>query len=239
MEKEIYDEIFKIEEQHWWHVAERGMVLGFFDLYSKKDLLLNVGCGTGITSSILSNSTGVINIDISLDAIRYSLKRGNKNHVLCDCAQLPFKDHIFDTLIADNVLEHTPDDSGVLQGFRRIVQKDGVIILSIPANPWLWSPHDEVAHHKRRYSLGRMRRLSKDSNLEVVRMTHWNAFLFLPIAFFKLYNRLFDITNIGLKQPPRIINHILKNILGIEKRLIAQHHINLPFGISIFAVLKK
>ena len=62
MEKQIYKEIYEVEENHWWHKSEREILLSLFNVYSKKDLLLNAGCGTGITSSILKTYTKIINL---------------------------------------------------------------------------------------------------------------------------------------------------------------------------------
>ena len=239
MEKQIYKEIYEVEENHWWHKSEREILLSLFNVYSKKDLLLNAGCGTGITSSILKRYTKIINIDISKEAIKYSLKRNNTNHIICDCLRLPFKDNIFDTIIADNIIEHVDNDFSVMSEFKRVLRGGGIIILSVPAYNFLWSPHDDFAHHKRRYSKGMIKELAKAVNLRIIRISYWNSILFLPIAIFKIKNNLLKILNIGLKQSHSVLNNMLIKLLKIEYHLVIIYNINLPFGVSIFTIVRK
>ena len=239
MLKYIYKQIFEVEENHWWHKSERNILLSLFSIYSKKGLLLNAGCGTGITSSFLKKQTKVVNIDISEKAIKYSLKRNNTNHIICDCSKLSFKDNIFDTIIADNVIEHVDNDFSVITEFERTLKRDGVIILSVPTYNFLWTLHDKFAHHKRRYNKDMLMELVKNSNLKIVRVFYWNFILFLPIVLFKIKNKFFKTLNIGLKQPHKILNDIFIRILKFEHYLVIKHNLNPPFGISLFVVIKK
>ena len=239
MHKDIYKQIYKVEENHWWYKSERDILLSLFRIYSKKGLLLNAGCGTGITSSFLKKQTNVINIDISERAIKYSLKRNNTNHIICDCSKLPFKDNIFDTIIADNVIEHIDNDFSVIIEFERTLKTEGTIILSVPTYNFLWTLHDTFAHHKRRYDKNMMNELVKQSNLRIARIFYWNFILFFLIVLFKVKNKFFKTLNIGLKQPHKILNNILIKILRFEYYLVIRHNLNPPFGVSLFAVIKK
>ena len=239
MHKQIYEQIYKVEENQWWYKSERDILISLFSIYSKKGLLLNAGCGTGITSSFLSKQTKVINADISESAIEYSLRRNNTNHIICDCSVLPFKDNTFDTIIADNVIEHIDNDFSVITEFERTLKSDGVIILSIPTYNFLWTLHDDFAHHKRRYDKSMIKDLIGISDLKIRRMFYWNSILFFLIVLFKVKNKFFRTLNIGLKQPHKILNNILIKILKLEHYLIIKHNLNPPFGVSLFAVIKK
>ena len=239
MHKNIYEQIYKVEENQWWYKSERNILISLFSIYSKKGLLLNAGCGTGITSSLLSKQTKVMNVDISERAIKYSLKRKNTNHVICDCSVLPFKGNTFDTIIADNVIEHIDNDFSVINEFERTLKSDGVIIFSVPTYNFLWTLHDDFAHHKRRYDKNTIKDLIGISDLKIKRIFYWNSILFLPIVLFKIKNKFFRTLNIGLKQPHKILNNILIKILKFEHYLIIKHNLNPSFGVSLFAVIKK
>ena len=239
MHKNIYEQIYKVEENQWWYKSERDILISLFSIYSKRGLLLNAGCGTGITSSLLNKYTKVVNADISERAIEYSLKRKNTNHIICDCSILPFKDNTFDTIIADNVIEHIDNDFSAISEFERTLKSDGVIIFSVPAYNFLWTLHDDFAYHKRRYDKNMIKDLIGISDLKITRMFYWNSILFFPIVLFKIKNKFFKTLNIGLKQPHKILNSILIKILKFEHYLIIKHNLNPLFGVSLFAVIKK
>ena len=51
-----------------------------------------------------------------------------------------------------DVLEHIEDDCATLSNLKRKLSDNGHIFITVPAYNWLWSEHDEINHHKRRYS---------------------------------------------------------------------------------------
>jgi len=53
--------------------------------------------------------------------------------------------------------------------------------MTVPAHPWMWSAHDTVNHHKRRYSKAALRRLIEGSPLKLDKLGYFNSLLF-PLA---------------------------------------------------------
>jgi hypothetical protein len=63
-----------------------------------------------------------------------------------------------------------------------LLNSGGIFIATVPAFGFLWSNHDELHHHFRRYSVSEVRRLFLDAGFVSVRATYWNMVLF-PIAY--------------------------------------------------------
>jgi len=117
------------------------------------------------------------------------------------------------------------------------MSRDGIMILTVPAYKWLWSKHDELNHHFRRYTKKELNKLFDDKYL-ILKSSYFNFFLF-PIA---LLSRLIDkirkrSSQNFLNLPNLFINKILFKIFKYESKLL--RIFNLPFGLSILIVVKN
>jgi SAM-dependent methyltransferase len=65
--------------------------------------------------------------------------------------EMPFADSTFDVVTALDVLEHVADDGRAVTELQRVLRPGGIAIVTVPALPWLWGPHDERAHHRQRW----------------------------------------------------------------------------------------
>jgi SAM-dependent methyltransferase len=72
--------------------------------------------------------------------------------VLGDVTCLPFDDRSFDGVVCGEVIEHIPDDVAALAEMRRVLVPGGVVLVSVPANPWRYDWFDRWAGHVRRYT---------------------------------------------------------------------------------------
>jgi hypothetical protein len=74
-----------------------------------------------------------------------------------------------DRVLMLDVVEHVEDDVAFVRGIvDELVEKDGYALASVPAYQSLFSSHDRVLRHFRRYSPGAARSLLALSGLEVV-----------------------------------------------------------------------
>jgi len=67
-----------------------------------------------------------------------------------DARRIPYVNE-FDTIGAFDVLEHIEEDEQVLAQIYSAVKPRGVMLLTVPQHPWLWSETDKRACHVRRY----------------------------------------------------------------------------------------
>ena len=186
----------------------------------------------------LSDYGSVLGMDIELQALRFSRRRGHQQLCQADLKDLPFSSSQFDAVTVLDVLEHVDDDGNALSEICRILKPGGVAVINVPAYQWLWSGKDTQVHHRRRYT--RRRLLSQlPLGLRVDHLSFWNTTLLAPIALTRLYQRWRGIT-LDLEQewdPPEILNRLLTRVMWIERPLVRWP--GLPFGVSLLCTLTK
>jgi hypothetical protein len=86
-----------------------------------------------------------------------------------------------------DVLEHMEDDQGALRDtVSSFLAPGGWLLVSVPAGELLFSRHDELLGHKRRYTPARLRALVEAAGLAVVERGELFASLLVPRAVAKL-----------------------------------------------------
>lgn len=241
MDESVYHLHYEQEEKHWWFAARAVIVREIIEKYGNLapgDTILDIGCGTGAILKSLSETYRVVGIDMSPLAVEYSKKRG-----LTDVFEMPVEEFPADqydvraALLLD-VIEHIDDDLAVLKRAREIVGDDGRVIVTVPAYMWMWSAHDVLHHHKRRYSASQLRDVLDRAGLEPVKFTYYNTLLFPIGAAKKLMDRSKSATidSTKLDMPSPAVNAMLKAVFASEKNIVS--NITLPFGISLLAVAR-
>lgn len=205
----------------WWFKAKDELVKSFF---SKDDTLLDVGANVA-EGFYDFKETIVLDSDLkSLKAVKVRSK------VNADAARLPLRDGSIKNILASEVLEHTRDDKLAVSELHRVLSSGGKLVVTVPAFEFLYSPHDELLGHKRRYTKKRIRKLLE--GFKIKRNTYWNFFLSAPAMALKLAKkavgrRTYDA---GTRYAP--LNSIFLSILRIENFLIKKG-VNLPFGLTL------
>lgn len=244
MEKHRYDQIFQYEMTHWWYVGRRLLLRNILqNIHLKKtDLVLDYGCGTGATLTLLKTYASSEGADIDRQALRYCTSRGHKKlHKISD-KKLPFRASHFSLITCLDVLEHIQDDDAILQEFYRILKPGGTLILFVPAFPSLWGDLDVHSHHKRRYTKNELRRKMEVNQFAVTQTFYFNFIFFIPIFLIRQLQRLRIIPMarnwgvypvVGSKRINDFISHIFEYDIRIAPRL------NPPFGVSICTIATK
>lgn len=246
MDKEYELKYHKLEKDYWWFRARRDIIFKLLlqlkvNYYSK---IMDLGCAGGHLIYFLEKKgfRNISGIDISKEAIKKCRENSLRKTFVRNCVDTKFKDEEFDVLIASDILEHIKADSNALREWNRILKKDGILIIFVPAFGFLWSKHDDVNCHYRRYSLKKLVDDLKENKFDISKASYWNFSLFVPIAFIRIFqnftsktskdsgNQLFKISN--------KINNAFLYLLKFENRLLEKSLIY-PFGVSVFAVGKK
>jgi len=237
-----YSAMFELEDVYWWYVGRRRLVEEIVKKeHSKRGRplrILDVGCGTGATLSVLSKFGNAQGVDVSEEAVRFCAER-NIAAELHPVEHLPSQDGAFDVIAALDVLEHTDDDIVALRELRRVCDEGALLLITVPAYGFLWSEHDEALQHRRRYTAHELRNKLTTAGFVVERTTYFITLLFAPILLFRIYQGLTKKSvepRTSIKELPKWINRCLEWILVFEQFVI--RYINLPFGVSIVGMAR-
>lgn len=237
-----------IEDFHWWFLGRRYLLEKVIKKYSpssRKLKILDVGCGTGGNINFLSQFGKVYGIDSSPLAINYCKKHGYKNTKLSDAVKLPFKEKQFDLIFLLDVLEHIKDHKKAIKEAKRVLKDDGLIVVTAPALPFIWSKHDEMQGHYRRYKKIDFQKLAKEASLKIKGLSYFNAFLLVPIGFIRKLSVLKPFNSLGEYDSKinfdiakaTFLNKLLFNIFKTEINL--SQVVEYPAGISLLGVFAK
>ena len=225
------------EYTHWWFQARRAIMEYIFwkNIDNKQITVLSVGCGTGAELEHIGQYAHVTGLDIDKEVISFCKSKG-LSVIEGDILDTKLPEQSFDIVVAMDVLEHIKDDYGALAQLARVLKKDGLLLVTVPAFEWLWSSFDEEGEfpHVRRYTKKTLLDLLHSQSLQISKMSYYNFFLF-PFAYLA---RMSDQSFVSQMQPmPRWKNSLLRSLFAFEKYFLPW--INFPFGVSLVAVCKK
>ncbi|HRP02498.1 MAG TPA: class I SAM-dependent methyltransferase [Candidatus Kapabacteria bacterium] len=243
MQEIIYHTNYKIENEYWWFIARNqilGKIVNEFAKLNSKSKLLDVGCGTGAFAATFNDSVNVAGIDTSDIALQYAAKRGLKNLRNCYLKDFPKEEFQPDVITFLDVIEHIEDDKAVVKDAYNLLEKGGYVIASVPAYQWLWSHHDELHMHYRRYTKKRFMDLFKEAGFHVQYASYFNTLLFPLAALKRILDKITGASkkdNSPIEEVSPFVNSLFKNIFLAEKKALP--NLTLPFGVSIVIVAKK
>jgi SAM-dependent methyltransferase len=230
-----------IDEEHWWYRGRRRVLRAELDRLplAPHARLLDAGCGSGRTLDELARYGRASGVDLSPEAVETARRRGHDDVHVARIEELPFADASFDAVTCLDVVEHTPDDRATLAELLRVTRPGGLLLVTVPAYQALWSWHDEVNRHYRRYETRSLRAAARDAGWDLVTDTHFNSLLLPPAAAVRLaQRRRLRHAHSDLSLTPPSLNGVLELPLRLESRFVAAG-IPLPAGLSLLAVLRR
>ena len=247
MHKDYYIQYYTLEREHWYFLARNHVILTYIrGLVGKLTNLsiLNVGVATGRTSELLEEFGSVTSIEYDQECYMFTKERlPDLNLVQGSILDLDFDNGQFDLVCAFDVIEHVKDDRKAVQEMQRVCRGGGHVVVTVPAFMTLWSHHDEVNMHERRYTMSTLSTLF-DKTLVKYR-TFFNSWLFLPIAAYRILSRLKNNLLGGKTHPKdrvgsdfkitgksRLVDQVLQGVFSSESYFVRKD-IRLPFGVSI------
>lgn len=242
MNIDMYRIFFDIQKKHWWFVTKKKIVLDAIDRCLSKNgniKVLDIGCGSGLMLNALEDIGQTFGMDMSDDAINFCKEVFSgkvEKGFLPD--QIPYEENYFGLITALDVIEHVDRDIDSLKAIRSRLVLGGKAVITVPAYMFLWSSFDEMNEHKRRYTLPELNTKLIQAGFTVETISYFNTLLF-PVVFVVrvLNNALKRDGASDVDMPNWLMNFVLEKIFGIEKYLLK--FVNLPFGVSILAVVRK
>jgi SAM-dependent methyltransferase len=241
MDREIYRRMRDVEHQHWWFRGRRRILAKVLDgLHLPRDAaILDVGCGTGGNLEMLSHVGRVTGLEMDAEARGIAAEKGVAPILAGSFPDaVPFPEESFDLVTMLDVLEHVEHDGAALAMVAGLLRSGGLLLLTVPAYGFIWSEHDEVHHHKRRYTRVTLRGLVSGAGLTVRYATYFNTWLLAPILIARGAQRLLPArpTEV-LPLPPPWINRMLECVFASERFLLGRW--SLPAGVSILLVAQR
>ncbi len=242
MSPEAYLDMAQTEATHWWFVGRRAVLTSVIERLALEPQarILEIGCGTGGNLPMLAafGQVHALEMDDTARTIAAD-KTGHRFDIRAGVCpnDIPFRDQKFDLICLFDVLEHIEQDNETLAAARDMLAENGRIVVTVPAYRWMWGPHDEFLHHKRRYTARELRAKLDRAQLRSDKLTYFNMFLFPIAALVRIKDRLLrSATSSGTATPPGPINAAFRRILGLESQLL--RNFDLPFGLSLLAVVR-
>jgi SAM-dependent methyltransferase len=238
LERIVYDRMAELDSRHWWYRARREILARVIEAHARPPAgarILEIGCGTGHNLDMLGRFGTVDAVEMDEAAREVASARLGRPARM---AMLPQLDGVergaYDLVALLDVLEHVDEDRASLVSIAERLKPGGRILVTVPAHPWMWSAHDVVNHHKRRYTKKGFRETIAGAGLKVEMLSYFNSLLFPLAAAARLAGRVTGKEDSDDKLPPAPLNKAFEFLFGLERYAIGK----MPFspGVSLVAV---
>ena len=241
MEAQVFARMAALDAEHWWFVARRHILAELIRREIRPPegaRILEVGCGTGHNLAMLGQFGHVEATELDATARGIAAKRLGRTVLSAALPDLSmFAADTFDLIALLDVLEHVADDEASLTAIRARLKPGGRLVVTVPANPWMWTAHDAAHHHHRRYRKRELAALARRTGFAIDLLSPFNSLLFPPIAAARLVGKATGRESADDAMPPQPVNALLRTVFGLERWLIGR--VPMPFGVSLVAILRR
>src|SRR3954452_12768366 len=179
-----------LDERHWWYRGRRAVlnaVLAGIALPPGAGIL-DAGCGSGRTLDELARLGRARGIELNPRGAQAARARGHDVQE-APVEAIPHADGSFELVTCLDVIEHTDHDVTALAELARVTKPGGRLIVTVPAHPRLWSRHDDLNGHRRRYPRLSVETAAGEGGWRVKRLTGFNVVYLLPAALVRIARR--------------------------------------------------
>ena len=227
------------ENHFWiqWRFETLKRLTRHFDLGSK---LFEVGCGNGVVQKQFESylEQPVSGCDLNYHAMASSPAGRGQRYLYNVLDQREEWKHEFETVLLLDTLEHIEEPTSFLLAIAAHLRDGGLLVINVPAMPWLFSRYDTVQGHVRRYTLGRLRDELNSAGFEIVTHDYWGANV-VPIAAIRKLAVNFTpdemVLTCGFQPPGPFSEFVLRALMRMELS-----GLRLPgIGTSLAAIARK
>lgn len=244
MDHSIY-QLFREQYEDNWYFAARADVLTAVIAplcpAGRAFSIADVGGGTGSLLARVRQHGRAVAIEGDLQLAQVGRQLYGIPFVQGDLSHgVPLNDDTLDIVLMLDVLEHVEDERALLSEVARVLRPHGRLVVSVPAFQALWSRHDELHHHKRRYSRRSLVDVLTAAGFACERVTYFNTLLF-PLVYgsrsLERFSSRWRGSTTDYERGPRIMTAVLRWLFSLERRIIPRW--NLPVGVSLLVLARR
>ncbi len=227
------------DRSHWWFRGRLEVIRATLRrvLPERRVRLLELGCGSGNVLAALGEFGEAVGMDAHEGLAAAARAAGLDVRVGRLPDDLGVAPDWADVVLLLDVIEHVDDDVATLCAARAGVGEGGLLVVTVPAYQWLWSGHDEVLGHRRRYTATGLRAAVERAGFEVLRVSYFNTLLFPLLAVSRGWKRLRGDRGHDLHRPAPPLNRLLERVFALERHLVPR--VGLPFGASLLLIGRR
>jgi len=203
----------ELEDTHWWY-RERRHLLARAIAGMTPGRAIDIGAaGGGNTRVLRQHGWEAVALEYGAEGAEVAHDRGLAT-LRGDATVLPLADDSLDLVVAFDLLEHLPDDDAAVAEVRRVLKPTGTYLVAVPADPKLWSSHDEAVSHVRRYTREGLLDLLERGGFEIADVRSWNVLLRPVVAMRRKTSSGSDLDGLN-----PVVNFGLRTIITAERYL--------------------
>jgi SAM-dependent methyltransferase len=201
----------QLYEKHWWWRSREAAILDVLRNIPPDGgfgSILDVGCGDGLFFDQLSQFGEVEGIEFSADLLDPTGPHRKRIRVAPFDAQFqPGKRDGLVTML--DVLEHLADPVAALQHALTLLAPAGKIVITVPAFNLIWTTHDDLNHHRTRYTKRSFQHISDQAGMQVEVMRYWYQWPFAVKMLVRAVEKITRAKPSNPRIPPAWLNRAL------------------------------
>ncbi len=219
----------------WWRVREEILLKEVRQILGHRTgaRILDIGCGAGLFFDALDVFGHVEGVESDRIAVEQSGRWRHRIH-LGDLDTFKSSGG-FDLILMLDVLEHVERPEAMVRRAASLLVADGQMLITVPAFDALWTSHDQLNGHVKRYAAGEVRRLLQAASLDVTGARYLFQSLTLPKLAVRAKEALIRSDAAVPRVPPPFLNSALQTWFRCEHAIAGW----LPFGSSVMAVARR
>lgn len=252
MQESFFETHAAMEDAHWWFLGRRDILEALLDECARRGAtgtVLDIGCGTGGNTARFARTHRAVGVEPSSAAVRLARTRFPAIGFVEGFAPDAVMDEmrIADVIVLTDVLEHVENDRALVARLVDAARPGAFFIITVPANPELWTEHDVTHGHFRRYTMESFRNLWGSADVDVHLLSHFNSRLLPFVRIVRRWDRwkgrAAGVHGTDLRLLPWPLNDALLAVFageaGVLRRRFGKSEPAYSDGVSLIGVYQK
>jgi SAM-dependent methyltransferase len=182
-----------IEDRLWWVRGRKAIIKEYMEhitRYGAISSIMDIGCGSGGNLDVLGGFGRVIGVEPSANLARRARGRGIAESIFQQDALELDECRNVQLFTMFDVLEHIESDKAFLAQLRKKAAHRHFLLVSVPACQFLYSDHDRILHHYRRYTDETLQATLEEGGYQVCKMSYFMFFLFPFVLLARIRDKI-------------------------------------------------